>query len=80
MLFHSELFSTWTKLQKTIWTYNREFMCQKSYFRVHTSFVELFSILDLHDINECGTPYMGISSRRTRPCTNRPERVQVCAH
>ncbi len=34
----------------------------------------------LHDVNEGGTPYMGISPGRTRPCTHRPEREQECAH
>ncbi len=30
----------------------------------------------LADVNDGGTPYMGISPRRTRPCTHRPEREQ----
>ncbi len=28
----------------------------------------------LADINDGGTPHVGISSRRARPCTHRPER------
>ncbi len=32
-----------------------------------------FSIVALADINEGGTPYMGISPGRARPCTHRPE-------
>ncbi len=35
-----------------------------------------FPIVALHDINEGGTPYMGISPRRMRLCTHRPEREQ----
>ncbi len=60
----------------------RVFMCQKPYFRVRTSFGEFFSIVALDDVNEGGTPYMGISPGRTHPCTHRPEpeREQVCAH
>ncbi len=63
------------KVSKTILTYNRVFQCQKSYFRVCTSFRDIFSMVDL-DINEGGTTYMGISPRRTRPCTHRPEEKQ----
>ncbi len=39
-----------------------------------------FSIVALADVNEGGTPYMGISPRRARPCTHRPEREQERAH
>ncbi len=49
------------------------FLCQKSHFRVRTSFGEFFSIVVLDDVNDGGTPYMGISPRRTRPYTHRPE-------
>ncbi len=35
-----------------------------------------FSIVVLDDVNDGGTPYMGISPVRTRPCTHRPEREQ----
>ncbi len=49
------------------WTYNRVFLCQKSHFRVRTSFGEFFSIVVLDDVNDGGTPYMGISPGRTRP-------------
>ncbi len=54
-------------------TYNRVFLCQKSHFRVRTSFGEFFSIVVLDDVNDGGTPYMGISPERTRPCTHQPE-------
>ncbi len=37
---------------------------------------EFFSIVALADVNECGTPYMGISPVIARPCTHRPEREQ----
>ncbi len=55
-------------------------MSQKSYFRVRTSFGEFFSIVALHDVNEGGTPYMGISPGRMRPGRHRPEREQKWAH
>ncbi len=59
-------------LKKKIWTYNRVFLCQKSHFWIRTS------VLD--DVNDGGTPYMGISPGRTRPCTHRPEREGEHAH
>ncbi len=62
--------------KKIIWTYNRVFLCQKSHFRVHTSFGELFSVVVLDDVNDGGTPYMGISPGRKCPYTHRPEREQ----
>ncbi len=34
----------------------------------------VFSIVALADVNEGGTPYMGISPGRTHACTHRPER------
>ncbi len=37
-------------------------------------FRRVFSIVALVDVNDGGTPYMGISPGRTRPCTHRPER------
>ncbi len=61
--------------KKNNWTYNRV-LCQKSHFRIRTSFGEFFSIVVLYDVNDGGTPYMGIS----RPCTHRPEREQERAH
>ncbi len=36
-------------------------------------FQKVFSIMALADVNDSWTPYMGISSGRTRPCTHRPE-------
>ncbi len=54
--------------QKIFWTYNRVFLCQKSHFRVRTSFGEFFSIVVLNDVNDGGTPYMGISPEE-RACT-----------
>ncbi len=62
------------------WTYNKVFLCQKSHFRVRTSFGEFFSIVVLDDVNDGGTPYMGISPRRTRPYTHRPEWEREHAH
>ncbi len=59
--------------KKNFWTYNRVFLCQKSHFRVRTSFGEFFSIVVLDDVNDGGTPYMGISPGRTRLYTHRPE-------
>ncbi len=42
------------------------FLCQKSHFRARTSFGEFFSIVALADVNDGGTPYMGISPGRAR--------------
>ncbi len=53
-------------LKKMFWMYNRVFLCQKSHFRVRTSFGEFFLIVVLDDVNDGGTPYMGISPGRTR--------------
>ncbi len=50
--------------KKDNWTYNRVFLCQKSHFWVRTSFGEFFSIVVLDDVNDGGTPYMGISPGR----------------
>ncbi len=33
----------------------------------------------LADINDGGTPHVGISSRRARPCTHRPEQEDSVA-
>ncbi len=57
-------------LKKTIWTLNRVFLCQKSHFLVRTSLGEFFSIVALADVNDGGSPYMGISPGRTRLCTH----------
>ncbi len=63
--------------KKKNWTYNRVLLCQKSHFRICTSFGEFFSIVVLYDVNDGGTPYMGISPGRTHPCTHRPERERA---
>ncbi len=51
-----------------------EYFCAKNltsgFLQVSESF---FSIVVLDDVNDSGTPYMGISPGRTRPCTHRPE-------
>ncbi len=65
------------KVKKKIWKYDGVFLWQKSSFRVRTSFGKFFSIMDLADVNEGGTPYMGISPRRTRTCMHRPERERA---
>ncbi len=54
-------------LKKNFWTYNRVFLCQNSHFRVRTSFGEFFSIVVLDDVNDGGTPYMGISPGKNAP-------------
>ncbi len=66
--------------KKNVWMYNRLFLCQKSHFRVRTSFGEFFSILVLDDVNDGVTPYMGISPGRTRPYRHRPEWEWERAH
>ncbi len=66
--------------KKTFWIYNRVFLCQKSYFWVRTNFGEFFSIVALHDVNEGGAPYMGISLGKTCLCTHRLEREQERTH
>ncbi len=50
-----------------------EYFCAKN---LRTSFGEFFSIVVLYDVNDGGTPYMGIS----RPCTHRPEWERERAH
>ncbi len=58
-----------------------EYFCgKKSSFWVRTSFGKFFSIMALADVNDGGTPYMGISPGRTRPCTHRPERERERTH
>ncbi len=75
MLFHAfrvvytgKEFDSWTKLKK-IFGRITVFLWQKSHFRIRTSFGDFFSIVVLYDVDDGGTPYMGIS----RPCTHRPE-------
>ncbi len=43
-------------------------------------FWKVFSIIALADVNEGGTPYMGISPGRTRPCTHWPEQEKELSH
>ncbi len=80
MLFHAfrvvYLLKSWILMLSMDKVSKKKFLCQKSHFRVRTSFVEFFSIVVLNDVNDGGTPYMGISPGRTRPCTHRPEREQ----
>ncbi len=52
----------------------------KKNFRVRTSFGEFFSIVVLDDVNDGGTPYMGISPGRTRQYRHRPERERAHQH
>ncbi len=81
MLFHAfRVVYTGKEFKKFFWTYNRVFLCQKSHFRSRTSFGEFFSIVVLYDVNDGGTPYMGISPGRPRPYTHRPEQEQVRTH
>ncbi len=61
------------KVSKTIWTYNRVFLCQIHTSRFCTSFGKFFSIMAIHDVMKGGTPYMGISPGRARLCTHRRE-------
>ncbi len=53
-----------------IWKYDRVFLCQKN---LTSGFVQVsgkfFSIMALADVNDGGTPYMGISPGRARPST-----------
>ncbi len=57
----------------------RQFGCITEYFcatNLTSGFVkvsEFFSTVALADVNDGGTPYMGISPGRTRPCTHRPK-------
>ncbi len=60
-------------MQEVLWEFATVESVKKKFFRVRTSFREFFSIVVLDDVNDGGTPYMGISPRRTRPCTHRPE-------
>ncbi len=68
------------KKTKNYLEYTRVFLCQKSHFWVRTSFEEFFSNVALSDVKDGGTPYMGISPRRMRPCTNRSEKELERAH
>ncbi len=59
--------------KKKIGCITEYFCAKKSHFRIRTSFGEFFSIIVLYDINDGGTPYMGISPRRTRPYMHQAE-------
>ncbi len=65
------------KVSKTLFGRIIVFQCQKSHFRVRTSFGEFFSTVALADVNGGGTPYMGISPGRMHPCMHRPEQVRT---
>ncbi len=58
-----------------------EYFCGKNlpsgFVQVPESF---FSIMALPDVMRGGTPYMGISPGRARPCTHRPDRERERAH
>ncbi len=53
-----------------------EYFCAKNLTSGFVQVSEFFSIVVLDDVNDGGTPYMGISPGRTRPCTHPPEREQ----
>ncbi len=56
------------KVSKTIWTYNRVFLCQIHTSGFFTSFGKFFSIMAIPDVMKGGTPYMGMSPARL--CTH----------
>ncbi len=56
-----------------------EYFCAKNLTSGFVQVSESFFVA-LADVNDGGTPYMGISPGRTRPCTHRPEREQECAN
>ncbi len=67
------------KVSKKQFGHIAEYFCGKNLnygtrFCKCTSFGKFFSIMALADVKEGGTPYMGISPGRVRPCTHRPER------
>ncbi len=65
------------KVSKKTFSKKKKILCQKSSFRVRTSFGKFFSITALADVNKGGTPYIGISPRRTRPCTHQLEQERT---
>ncbi len=65
MLSMAKLKKKLGKTKKTLWKYDWVFRWQKSSFRVRTCFRKFFSIMALADINDGGTPYMGISPGKT---------------
>ncbi len=67
------------KVSKKCLDLNRVFLCQKSHFRVRTSFGEFFSIVVLNDVNDGGTPIWAFLLEE-RLYTHRPEWERDRAH
>ncbi len=57
-----------------------EYFCAKNLTSGFVQVSEFFSIVVLDDVNDGGTPYMGIPPGRTHPCTHRPEWERERAH